>query len=328
MDMRTILRGLIVITTAAVVFVACKQGDTDGGGNDTTPGVQYVSDGAAGARLTLELEDDLVVAGTANFLVLATDPDGAPIPFLKITCDTERGIAILEPSTGFEHTSTRGGMSGVLGGDAPGSYLIECRGPNGTNLLVRKTLRVAGDIPPGFTGFAGAAGGGLGGGLVDDGDDDDVDGEQVNFNDIQFTDVIPVTRQVAVIDLTQIGDCDGDVMTADAEPFGEDAYSLSISNNRDSSIEIDSVEFAIGGVVTSFNQSTQVIIPAGASTSALGGPYTFISGGKRFSGTNTAVTAGTFNVTFTVTGSNLDQTEPFTITRSAVMTANNYDNCP
>lgn len=328
MNMRTILRSLLVVLAAAIVFVACKQGDTDGGGNDTTPGVQFVSDGATGARLTIELEDDLVVGGTAGFLVLATDPNGAPIPFLRITCDTEQGIAILEPSTGSEHTSTRGGMSGVLGGDAPGSYLIECRGPNGTQLLARKTLRITGDIPPGFTGFDGAAGGGLGGGLVDDGDDDDTDAEQVNFVDISFTDVGGITSQVAIIDLTQTGDCDGDITTDDPENFGEDAYGLSIQNNRDSAIEIDSVEFSIPGVVTSFNQATQIIIPANGSTSTLGGPYSFISSGvKRFSGTTTAITAGTFNVTFTVTGSNIDQTEPFTITRSAVMTANNYDNC-
>lgn len=328
MDKKIFFRSLLVLAMAGVGIVACKQGDTDAGGADTTPGVQFVSDGSAGGRITIELEDDLVVGGTARFLVLVTDPNGSPIPFLDITCDSEQEIAIIEPSTGHEHTSHRGGMSGILGGNMPGSFLLECRGPAGTQLIARKTINITGEVTAGFTGFTGAAGGGLGGGVsdIDDGDDD-VDAEQITFNDITFTQVDGTTGQIAVIDLTQIGDCDGDITTVDPELFGEDVYNLSLTNTRTGSIQIESVTFSIPSVVTSFTQLTQIVIAANSTQSALSGPFTYVSGTKNFAGTAVAVSASVANVTFTVTGSNLDGSEPFTITRSAVMTANNYDNC-
>lgn len=330
MDMRKFIRSLLVVAVAVAVFVACKQGDSDGGGNESTPGIQYVSDGGSGSRLTIEVDDEIAVGGTAHFLILATDPNGAPMQNLLITCDTEDGIAILEPvvrATGsttaaIEHTSARGGMSGVLAGERPGSFMIECRASFGTNLIVRKTLRITGE---GVATFAGSAGGGLGGGVVDDGDDD---AEQVNFLDISFTDVTGTTSQVAQIDLSQIGNCDGDALTVDPEIFGEDGYNLSIKNNRSAAIQIDSVEFSISGIVTSINQATQIVIPAGSSTAGLSGPFSFVNGTKNYSGTNIPIDIGTENVVFTVTGSALDGSSPFTIRRSAVMTANHYNNCP
>ena len=334
MDKKILFRSLLVLAIAGVGIVACNQGDTDGSGANTTPGGQYVSDGSAGGKIEFTFTNDLVVAGTAEFLVLVTDPNGAPIPFLNITCDTERGLAILEPTTGTEHTSQRGGMSGVIGGNSTGSFLLECRGPNGTQLIAKKVIKVTGEAPTGFVGFTGAAGGGLGGGVVGTPTPGPtptsfpVDSQQVNFNDILFSSIAGSGNQVATIDLTQIGDCDGDVMTVDPEPFSEDGYGLNITNNRGVPIQIESATYSISGVVTSFTQFTQIIIAPNSTQSNLAGPFTFVNTAKRFSGTNIAVPNGTFNVTFTITGSNIDGTLPFSVTRSAVMTANNYNNCP
>ncbi len=168
-----------LIAVAAVItagaFAGCNnsQGDTDGGTatDNLGTGDIPVSDGGFGAKLVLDIEDDDINVGdTTGYFVIVTDPRGQPLPFRRVFCESELGIAILEPSKGgvaFEHTDAGGRMSGRVGGLNAGSYIMECRLEEGFNLVDRKTMRIRGPVPDGFAGFPGAAGGNLGGGRIE-----------------------------------------------------------------------------------------------------------------------------------------------------------------
>lgn len=173
------VRTTVGILAIGLVAGGCGgRGDTDGGpaNGDTGPGYQYVDDGGSGSTLVIEHDGEIRTGEQEDFRVIATDPNGQPLSFIRIFCETEQGISIIEPSRGgvaYEHTNINGIMSGVIGGLHPGSYLMECRAPQGFNLIARKSLRIVGDIPDDFSGFDGAAGGNLGGGLLVEGPDDE-----------------------------------------------------------------------------------------------------------------------------------------------------------
>ena len=213
----------------------------------------------------------------------------------------------------------------------------------------RMGFRVSGTAPSGFAGFVGAAGGGLGGGVVSGGDTiggttgdttggDTAGGtttggvseaEEVTFNDALFRTVSGIS-QVGEIDIFRTGDCDGDPMTNDPEPFTNDFAVFNISNNRSSAIEIDTITYSVEGVVTStLTQLSQVIIPANSTEVSLEALFAdLVFGGKEYVGTNLQILEVTTNVTFTITGTNIDGSEPFTLLRSGVIAADNYDLCP
>jgi hypothetical protein len=167
----SILAALFVL--APMALISCT-GDTDGGGAaqgalDADP---FVDNGGAGANLEIEINSDNKEVGVGEeveFRVHVTDPNGQPLQFVRVFCDSELGVAIIEPSANgvaIESTNANGYMSGSIGGVTPGSFLLECRSQSGFNLVDRITVRVTGTVLPGFQGFPGAAGGTLGGGRV------------------------------------------------------------------------------------------------------------------------------------------------------------------
>ena len=123
---------------AAVGFLACSRGDTAGNAESVAKaegsGDPFVADGGSGSTLTLSVPSSVGVGQRVGFSVTATDPSGQPLAFIKIVCNSERGISILEPTDGanaVQSTSSNGLMSGQIGGTNPGSYLLECRAPEG-----------------------------------------------------------------------------------------------------------------------------------------------------------------------------------------------------
>lgn len=207
-------------------------GGTDGGSAEN-PGYQdsvYTGDDATTGTMSLVVEQEsLAVGQKSGFSVLVVDSQGQPVPEVSVVCDSEGGVAIIEPSSGTELTSASGHMSGVIGCAAPGSFQLLCRLGKGFNRRRFVTVRCTGDIPSGFQGFPGAAGGGLGGG-VQNNDDGDVQIVEAGFEDdgsFSSTDV-PAD---ASIDYAQIADCDGDVTTVDVEPFFDTYVNLKIQNN-------------------------------------------------------------------------------------------------
>ncbi len=316
-----------------LVFVGCDQGNTD---NDTDDlGSQFVSDGGAGATLTIEITDDsLSVTETTPFTVTARDPRGAPLAFLRIFCESERGIAIVEPSSNgvaFEHTGSGGVMSGVLGALLPGSYLLECRAPIGVGLIARRSIVITGDVPTGFTGFPGAAGGNLGGGVIVDTSDVDTD-NAVAVSGVSFSDS---GGSGASLDITtdRTEDCDPSVTGTQQEPFGNGTVTLNITNNTTQAIVIDSVEITVDDGTTAPSAAANLATTIDASSSAglsgivlLRASVSPTTGTVAYSASGDTPVAGTHDVEISVTGHS-ESGDSFTIDATSTITLTNEDNC-
>lgn len=332
----TLYRFALSGALALVALGGCNQGDTDGGqGNDSLGiGDHPVSDGGFGAKLSIDIvEEPIPVGERVGFFVTAVDPSGLPLAFRRVFCDSEKGIAILEPSNGgvaFEHTGPDGRMSGTLGGVHKGSYIMECRLEEGFNLVARKSTKVVGEVPPGFTGFPGAAGGNLGGGLiVDDPNNNDDRILSVTFNGTGLT-----NDPNGPIDITRSFNCDNDATpnenAADIEPFSFDEFTVTVQNDRSEPVTITSVGFSLvqaGVTVDAPNQGTNTVIPAGG-TGTIVGSFTQGSGsGKIYAGTAVTLVDGTVPVTFTVEGATTSGSESFSLQATVNVLQGNVDNC-
>ncbi|HMO18019.1 MAG TPA: hypothetical protein PKA63_11800 [Oligoflexia bacterium] len=349
---RTLSRvGLIGFSSAVLLlgYAACGgRGDTANSGDpNVNLGNPIVSNGGSGSTMTIELEgggNEIGVARQVHFKVTALDPSGLPLVNIRLFCESEKGLAIIDPSSGgtaFAHTNSNGIMSGILGGVTPGSFLLECRAPVGFNLVARKSFRITGTIPEGFDGFPGAAGGNLGGGVLVD----PPRGEDVALVEVLFSSVTNTTpSRVADIDLVQ-DQCNpafpnDPAALPVAEVFGPDNFHITITNNLDQRISVTAVDIqapsslpngSIGQVVSVEQQlGGLVILPN--SQIEFTGPFTnaFFSGGftseKRYAGSSSHVPFGTFNVTFTVTFTTANG-QRLRGTQNATIRALNFDNC-
>lgn len=172
------------------IVLACCSGGTDGGGEDFSGGQFVGSDSATGSIQVKVLNADMSVSETSGFGVSVKNSLGGPVSGMKISCDSEKGVAILEPASGVETTSSSGDISGVIGCAAPGSYQLACRLPVGANKRQLIDIKCRGPIPTGFTGFPGAGGGGLGGGsdTSDSGGVGGTDTDGIRISNISFDD--------------------------------------------------------------------------------------------------------------------------------------------
>jgi hypothetical protein len=288
--------------------------------------------------LKIELEEggnEIPTGQRVKFRVIAVDPQGSPLNHIRIFCESEHGIAILEPSRGgvaYEHTSTRGAMSGVLGGLTPGSYLLECRGPQGFNLVARESFRVVGDIPAGFQGWQGAAGGNLGGGAILDPGAGGVTVTQIQFS--QLNNRITTTGD---IDISYISDCDGDPSTSDGESFTVDNFIASFVNASLSAISVRSVRISLydGSTLraTSVVGLAGLVIPSGGKSTNLVSAFTEVKFPPDFStipksliGTNTPLLQGTYNAVFEFTyDDGLGDTQ--IVEQTALVRIGHFNNC-
>ncbi len=323
------LLGVIAAALVAMTYVGCQgTGNTNGEPETAEVSGQLVADGGFGSTLTIAVSSPLGVGDRAPFTVTAVDPNGLPLAFIRIACESESGIAILEPSRGgtaFESTGAAGVMSGVVGGVAPGSYVLECRGPEGFNLVDRISILITGDVPEGFDGFPGAAGGNLGGGLIVE-----EPAEDATVVEILFVDPAGTESRNGQIDTVFDPDCNNDGILTDPEPnFGFDNYVITIDNDRDDRLFVESITFSIPslGVVSSTQMGGLVVQPNSANVGLVGSFTDFIGGTKSFAGTGIAVPAdATVNVTFSVSGTT-GSGSSFTLTQSAVVTFGNVNNC-
>lgn len=160
-----------LVSCVAATLAGCLggQGSTDGGSgaDGNFQDDVFVSDESTTGGMRLEIaESSIAVGDTSEFLVFVRDEQQQPVPNINVICDSEGGVAILEPSTGYALTNSRGAMSGVIGCEAPGSFQLVCRLSVGANRRQFASVRCTGDTPSDFEGFPGAGGGGLGGGSV------------------------------------------------------------------------------------------------------------------------------------------------------------------
>lgn len=228
----------------AAVFIGC-QGST-GGGSDSRQGLQdesFVADPSNTGTISLDVSTTSIEVGnTSPFLVRAVNSRQQGVAGINVVCDSEDGVAILEPQKGYSPTDSSGYMSGMIGCEAPGSFQFACRLALGANSRSSVAIRCTGDVPSGFQGFPGAAGGGMGGGSQtnDDGD--------VRIITATFSDTGTSTDTTASIDISQIGDCDGQPTTVDPEPFYDTYVKLTVKNNRSEQVRFEYVQYSVTDV--------------------------------------------------------------------------------
>lgn len=333
------IAALLAIVTMALF--SCT-GDTDGGsaGDAALVSNPFVDNGGAGAKIELEIEstDNQVGVGEeVPFRVRVTDPQGAPLQFVRIFCDTELGVAITEPArngVAVETTSARGYMSGSIGGVTPGSYIMECRAQAGFNLVDRVSVRVTGQVLAGFQGFPGAAGGNLGGGRIVDRTPDANDGNGVRISSITVSDASSSSSSSGVVlDVVRNGCRDtATPPTCTSEPFTFNTFTLSIKNDTGANAFINTVEVRQGSRTVVSAQGVPAEVKKGGGSSDITGIFTTsinCSADKCFNtgGTNNlSIGVGSRNYTFIVTGTT-EAGDSFEISRTAAILFDSVNNC-
>ncbi|MFN4896691.1 MAG: hypothetical protein ACK5GN_00240 [Pseudomonadota bacterium] len=241
---------VLILTTTLTALAGCMggQGSTDGGsaadggfGDDT-----FVADESNTGTIDLRVAGSSIEVGnTSMFTVHARNSRQQPVANMNIACDSEQGVAILDPQRGYALTDSSGVMSGVIGCEAPGSFQFVCRLAVGANRRKFVSVNCTGDVPSGFEGFPGAAGGGLGGGSQtnDDGD--------VRITSAGFIDNGSAGNESTAgssIDISQTPDCDLDSSTLDPEPFFDTYVKLVVQNNRAEQVRFEYLQYTMADV--------------------------------------------------------------------------------
>jgi hypothetical protein len=295
-------------------FVGC-QGNTDGGSAadpDYRDGV-FVGDETSTGSIRVVLNESRIAVGqTAGFKVFVTDSQGQPIPDTRVICDSEKGVALIEPTSGYELTNGDGVMSGVIGCAGPGSYQMVCRLSVGANRRQFVSVGCTGDVPAGFSGFPGAGGGGLGGGTqtTDDGEIQITDAGFVDDGNLASTSV-PAD---ATIDIVHAADCDPSTATVDWEPFYDTYAVLNVENNLQERVTLLYLECSVTGVDGTNNtadcgtigltKSSNSTLEANSDSTIIQVPVFKAYGGGKYvgnptSGTGTRITStGLYTVSF------------------------------
>ncbi len=322
------ISALVLLTVG--VLVGCQTGNTDGGDIDHTS-TQYDPDASGDMRLLLVDGDELAVGRIKSFRVYATDSQGQPVTQLRVTCDTEAGLALVEPTTGFESTDSNGQVSGKVGCTNPGSYLLACRLQGVSARRQSVTVKCSGNRPEGFTGFAGSGGGTLGGGstIVDN-------ITTVRVTSITVSDTGDSTAATTSIDIQQ-GVCTS-AGTSTLEPFFDSSVTFAITNNSPFVVRIKSVRYTLSDAFANGRSFTSdslgVTGSAASAVDANGGTATFTSlfldangGGKRYFGASRNIdTTGFKNIAFTITGEN-DFGDEFVINANTALSFDNFNRC-
>lgn len=305
---KTLMRGSIVsllVITTTFLFVACG-GNTSGDGSSGDGTAFNDSDGNAGGIRLEIIDDSLSVADTTGFRVHVVDAQGDKVANIEIACDTEQGLALLEPTTGYELTSVGGEISGRVGCETPGSYQIGCRLPIGGNKRALHTITCQGPIPDGFTGFPGAGGGslGLGGSPGSGGAVPPASSGSLRITDVTLSENSKDTLSVDV----QQGVCG-----TTAETFTDTLAKFAVKNETSEPVNFSSFSYEVSGSSGSgtFYSSTELAFSVGSSIAAnssatLTGLFLRAHGAgiKSFTGSSAAISPslGFRNVTFTLFG--------------------------
>ena len=333
----------IALIGAGMLGCMGGSGSTDGGSaeNPDFRDDVFVGDASTAGTIKVSLtSSNIAVGATSGFMVYVKDGNGEPVPNINVVCDSEQGVAILEPTTGYELTNENGEMSGRIGCRSPGSYQLVCRLNIGANKRQFVSVRCSGDIPSGFTGFPGAAGGGLGGGSqsTTDGDIQIVAAGFVDDGD--FTGSVPVD---ASIDIVQGSNCDSDATTNDPEPFYDTYAAISVRNNLSERVEFSSLKFILYNFNNTGDQfeSTEIALTtqSNSSVESKGETTTILvpifkaASGCKFPGTPQAACSGAFSaeglgtVEYILTGESASG-ELVTLTANTTAAFANYNRCP
>jgi hypothetical protein len=319
--------GLLFSLVALGIFLGCQSGNTSGG--DVDQGGEVPS-GQSGT-LTLSLTDGMSqTTGTMQgFRVEARDSNGSPVPNIRITCDTEDGLALVEPTSGFENTESNGMMSGKVGCENPGSYIMICRLPSPSGIKASETIVCQGQRPAGFVGWPGSGGGGLGGGSSIT---DTI--SKVRVTSVTASDNGTSDSSTTSIDITQsICDSGG---TPTAEPFFDSSATFTIVNNSTSIVKITAMSYkvanAYGDGRTATSGKLRLTGSASQAIDSNGGTGTVSSllfdanGGNKDVYGGSALSSGFKNVVFTLYGEN-ELGDKFEIKSATALSFSNFNRC-
>jgi hypothetical protein len=334
------------IVSIATALVACS-GST-GGGEDNGNGTGFDPDNAGSLSLTLN-ETDLQVAEASGFIVAVKDASGNGVPDIRVTCDTELGLALIEPSDGNQVTDGGGLVSGRVGCEQIGSFRMGCRLGVGAGKRQFATVTCRGPIPVGFDGFPNAGGGGLGGGS----------GEDPLTKEVSITGIAIFDQAQEVpsgesgyqsgfgdlgIDVSQL-DCDPSPTVIEPEIFADTIIGFDVENNEATAINFSRSSFTVtnsDGSGTPFNSAEFALINAdevkGEDSTGKPGRTRFIgymtkvgansSNGKVLVGNSSALPFEDWvsNVTFRLYGVTSAGEEVTTTLRTSIAFGN-YDRC-
>ena len=352
----------IVFATALgslAIALACCSGGTDGGTaaeEDFSDGQFVGSDGSTGTITVNVLDRDMSVGETSGFGVAVKNSAGNGVGGMKVFCDSEQGVAILEPTSGHETTNSHGDISGVIGCAAPGSYQFACRLPVGVNKRQLVDIVCRGPVPDGFTGFPNAAGGGLGGGSdtsdsggIGGSDTDGVrtttllfvdDGSNADIGSSNFS--IDVSQGICTAESGSVGagtPTPTPVITV--EPFFDTVLKVRVVNNTNQTVRFSSMKYTVvsAGVLANsgsdFVSDTVSFIGEANAIEGGGGEGTFTmlainatSGAKRFVGSSTDIPSnyGFKTVRVTVIGTN-DNGDDIQATASQTLDFSDFNRC-
>ncbi len=330
MNKKAIIRFSALALLAGGVFAGCQSGNTDGGDVDHTS-TQYDPGESGRMRLELVDGDELAVGLTTGFRVYATDSQGAPVTQMRVTCDTEDGLALIEPTSGVESTDSNGQISGRLGCENPGSYLLACRLQGVSARRQSVTVKCTGDRPIGFNGFPGAGGGTLGGGSADN---DTI--TTLRISSVRVSDNGSSEGSTTSID-TEQGVCNSGG-TPTVEPFFDTSATFTITNNSPFIFRAKSLRYRISNAFADGRSFTSSSIglsgDAAAAIDANGGAGTASTlifdangSGKRYIGSTANIDiSGVRNVNFTLTLEN-DLGQEVEATTTVALSFDSFNGC-
>ena len=312
------------IAALALTSLGCQTGNTGGGDIDHSDGF---APGGSGS-ISLVLNSRTITTGQFDgFRVSAKDEDGAPVPDLRITCDTEAGLALIEPTAGFETTDSNGEISGKVGCERSGSYLMICRAPAPSSTRDSMTIICQGDRPTGFTGFPGSAGGGLGGGSVDN---NTIAG--IRIAAISVTDTGSFDAFTTSIDTVHNACADATT----TEPFFDSSVRFSIVNNSPYVLTFKSLKYVVANAYTggasgtsgtlSLTGSAAQAVDANGGTGMVDSLLFPATGGTKSVYNGSPISDGFKNITFTLTGTN-ELGETFQVKASTALSFGNFNRC-
>lgn len=328
-----------VLAISALSFYGCSgSGSTES--EEIDFGENFVVGDAGSIRLVVS-DMSLTVGQTSSFSVRARGADGSGASDVRITCDSEAGLAITEPtvvnagapgnaSTGF--TDGFGDFSGQIGCERDGSFRFVC---SGANIRDAVSVRCEGG---GSASFVGSAGGGLGGGVTDSEDDVD-DNAAILLRRLRLD--FGGEQGLVSVDINQ-DICDVDEETGDLtfEEFANESINVLVENRTDSRITFTSLEFTVpeasGSGTAAYNSGPiafRLVVEAGpgdgdGATGEANIPIFLASGGEK-RGAGIGFIFGRIedrNVTIRLNGTD-EQGDAFTITGSTLVNFINVDRC-
>ncbi len=332
---RTGYLGKLAILSMLAFLTACDSSDTsDGGGSELDSGFVATEETVGSIELTV-LRTPIPVGETGKFSVRVFDKFGSPVPHIRISCDSEQEVAIVEPTTGTELTDSWGHMSGEIGCEAAGSFQLACRLPIGGNLRSFANVKCEGAAPAGFAGWPNAAGGTLGGG-VDTTDQEGQGAFGLRVTSIQFSDG-PNENTTSIDAISNV--CDPTATPVEVEFFTDTTVTFTVVNNSNQTVRFESYGYVVqnaDGAGSNFTSDEINFIGEAPSISPQGGEGTFSAifldasaGGKRYFGSGGTIPESAFgfkNVRFTLFGTNANG-EEVTATATTAISIDNFDNC-